>query len=288
MAQVKGIFRLTLSVPTIDSIGLFYRDIVGIPVLTHSDARWDFQCRASGHCDFSLVSQPGKAGIASIAFRVEYEKDLSNLVSAAAEAGATVLSEPSPSGDFPGELVAKVLDSDGNCIELVHRESYFSQGVAKTPSFGPECIGHVVLWTPQIDAMERLYGGLGLHVTDRTAMGMSFLRCNADHHSFALVRSKGKVGLQHVAFDVGSIDTVMREKGRLSALGIECIWGVGRHGPGNNIFAYYTDPAGHVFEFYCDMEKVPGDTVAEPIFWGPEHKGDIWGVAGAAPACFRP
>jgi hypothetical protein len=82
----------------------------------------------------------------------------------------------------------------------------------------------------------------------------------------------------------------MREKGRLAAGGIECLWGPGRHGPGNNVFSYYRDPTGNMIEFYGEMEKFPDDAVhapAEPVFWGAEHRGDIWGVAGPAPAEFR-
>ena len=51
--------------------------------------------------------------------------------------------------------------------------------------------------------------------------------------------------LQHIAFDVGSLDNVMRNFARLRGLEVECAWGVGRHGPGNNVFSYYTDPAGN-------------------------------------------
>jgi catechol-2,3-dioxygenase len=97
----------------------------------------------------------------------------------------------------------------------------------------------------------------------------------------------GKTGLQHVAFDVGSIDEVMRELGRLRSEGVDCVWGVGRHGPGNNVFSYYTDPAGNVIEYYGEMEKVQPNEKVTPKFWDSLHTGDLWGVAGAPPEIMR-
>tara|TARA_R110002110_G_scaffold269682_2_gene485335 strand:+ start:5705 stop:6586 length:882 start_codon:yes stop_codon:yes gene_type:complete len=289
MTQVTGIHRLTLAVPELEPVGVYYREVVGLRVLAEGEARWDLQCRASRHCDFSLVARQGAPAISSIALSVGSQKELPNLISAAVNAGGEVLREPAPSSDYPGEFSAAVVDPDGNHIELIYLEPTSNECADDVLTSGPQRIGHVVLWTPQIELMETFFGQLGLHVTDRTAMGMSFLRCNTDHHSVAVVRSKGQTGLQHVAFDVGSIDDVMREKGRVSSVGVECVWGVGRHGPGNNVFSYYQDPAGNIFEFYGDMEKfTDNEEVGEPVFWGPEHRGDLWGVAGPAPQSFRP
>jgi catechol 2,3-dioxygenase-like lactoylglutathione lyase family enzyme len=177
-----------------------------------------------------------------------------------------------------------MLDPDGNVIELVWR--------------GPEAsgelngdgwlrkLGHVVLWTPNPAPMEEFYNWLGFQVSDRTVRGMSFLRCNADHHTLALVKGN-RSGLQHIAFDGESIDNVMRTFGRLKAAGVPCIWGPGKHGPGGNIFTYYKDPAGTVIELYADLEQVPdSDDPVEVKFWGAEHKGDVWGSAGPVPPEF--
>jgi hypothetical protein len=113
------------------------------------------------------------------------------------------------------------------------------------------------------------------------------MRCNTDHHSVAFVDSDGRTGLQHIAFDVGTLDGVMRQKGRLAEAGVECIWGLGRHGPGNNLFTYYLDPAKNCIEFYGELEQIPDASIPpEPRFWGPEHKGDQWGLAGPPPSSF--
>jgi catechol 2,3-dioxygenase-like lactoylglutathione lyase family enzyme len=268
MKLVNGLQRLTLSVPDVKKVGEWYRDVWGMRLVQASEDRWDLTCRDATHVS---VVRGSLVGMASLAFQVD---DPAAVLAAAERAGARVLG----SNAFT--------DLDGNRIELVAGEEKAS--VTDERDYGPRKLGHVVLWTPRIEAMEKFYAAIGLRVTDRTAMGMSFLRCNADHHSLALVRHKEKTGLQHAAFDVGMIDAVMRENGRLKAAGVECLWGVGRHGPGNNVFSYYRDPAGNIVEFYGDLQQFTEDaSEGEPVYWGPEHRGDIWGVAGPAPMEFR-
>lgn len=294
-AKISGLHRLSLGVAQaqIAGVGAFYRDVWGMRLVSQDDNRVLLQSRASGYTDLCIEASEQSSGIRSLGLCVAHEQDLAPLLSAAEKLGGRVLRAPSASADFHGEFGASLSDPDGNRIELAVHDA----PAPKVPAcvaglgrhvIGPLRIGHVVLWTPQIAAMEAFYAQLGLRVSDRTAMGMSFLRCNSDHHSLALAKHVSKTGLQHVAFDVQSIDAVMYEKGRLNAAGFECLWGPGRHGPGHNVFTYYHDPAGNVIEFYGDMEQLSGsDLPPEPVYWGPEHRGDIWGIAGPAPLVFR-
>lgn len=281
--RVSGLHRVALRVPSVKPVGEFYRDVWGMRVLDSAEDRWNLQCRDAAHCDLAVL-RGATAGLASLALRVS---DPAAVLGAAARAGARILQQPSRSSSYPGETAAAFADLDGNRIELVTVQGE-KRSAAHELGFGPRKLGHVVLWTPRIEAMEKFYAAIGLRVTDRTAIGMSFLRCNADHHSLALARHGEKTGLQHVAFDVGTIDAVMREKGRLTAAGVQCLWGVGRHGPGNNVFSYYRDPAGTIIEFYGELQQFTDELPeGEPVYWGPEHRGDIWGVAGPAPLEFR-
>ena len=283
-ARVSGLHRLTLQMPDVRETGEFYRDVWGMRVAQQSDGRWLLQSRASAFADLCLEESVAPGGLVSLGLRVAREQDLAPLLAAAVAAGGRIIRPPSASPQFPGEFGASFDDLDGNRIEFVVHDG---QAAAPVSGIGPLRMGHIVLWTPRMDAMEAFYGQIGLHVSDRTAMGMSFLRCNSDHHSVAFARHATRTGLQHVAFEVDSIDAVMREKGRLAAAGVECLWGPGRHGPGNNVFSYYRDPAGNIIEFYGDMQQFSGDVPSEPVYWGAEHRGDIWGAAGPAPTAFR-
>jgi len=283
MAKVAGLHRVGLRVPDMGAACSFYEGVWHMHPSDAAVGERGFCSAGENHADLLLV-EGDIPGLDHVGFAVDSEKDLHALVAQVRSAGRTVLAAPEK-GVRPGDLaVASVADVDGNRVELIVP----AQPSGPRPDRSKRHLGHAVLWTPWIGEQEAFYALLGFQVSDRTHIGMSFLRCNTDHHSVALASSRSdRKGLQHIAFDVGSIDDLMREYGRLRSAGADCIWGVGRHGPGHNVFAYFRDPAGHVVEYYGDMEVTDGPEVSAVKFWGPEHKGDIWGVAGAPPLQFR-
>ena len=126
------------------------------------------------------------------------------------------------------------------------------------------------------DVVEKV---LGFRVSDRTK-GMVFVRCNESHHSTAFARA-GFSSLNHVAFEMEDLDAVMRGIGRLRDHGLAPSWGPGRHGPGDNAFAYFISPFGPVVEFSTAVEIVPEDYQAgNPEDWTwPENRIDQWGMS---------
>lgn len=120
---------------------------------------------------------------------------------------------------------------------------------------------------------------LNFTVSDRTK-GMVFVRCNDSHHSTAFARA-GFSSLNHIAFEMQDIDAVMRGVGRLRDHDYAPAWGPGRHGPGDNVFAYFIAPFGAVVEFSTAVEKVPEDyKVGAPEDWTwPENRIDQWGMS---------
>ncbi len=285
-ARVAGLHRIALTVPNLEGTRRFYRDAWHLLEAGFQKHFYAFRTQASGHDDFLLAEGP--RGIDHVAFAVASNEALRELSGRLASAGFKP-AEVERNRLFAGDQQAVATrDPDGRSIWLVLRDGGDAAALAPAKVSGPQRIGHVVFWTTVSAETERFYGLLGFQVTDRTNAGMSFLRCSNDHHTVALAKSaSGKAGIQHIAFDVGSLDEVMRNYGRLRTMGIECAWGVGRHGPGNNVFSYYADPAGNFVEYYGDMEKFPVGETVETKIWGPEHKGDVWGVAGIPPLAFR-
>jgi catechol 2,3-dioxygenase len=58
-------------------------------------------------------------------------------------------------------------------------------------------------------------------------------------------------------------------------------WGVGRHGPGDNVFAYFVDPSGIVIEYTAEVLQVDdGYRAKGPSEWvWPPGRTDQWGIA---------
>jgi len=120
---------------------------------------------------------------------------------------------------------------------------------------------------------------LGFAVSDRTRH-MTFVRCNRKHHCIAYAGSDS-ASLNHVAFELPSLEAVMRGIGRMRDAGFEPVWGPGRHGPGNNVFGYFIAPWGGVIEYTAEIAEV-GDNykVGGPEDWQwPPGRIDHWGIS---------
>src|SRR5204862_567469 len=105
----------------------------------------------------------------------------------------------------------------------------------------PTKISHVVLNSAHTDDQVPFFVDvLGFKVSDSSHM-MEFLRCSADHHSIAIFRNNGP-SLNHVAYELPNIDGLMRGAGRVKQNGFDIEWGIGRHGPGSNVFSYFIEP----------------------------------------------
>jgi len=289
--KVQTLNNIALAVPDLDRVEDFYRDRWGLaPVRGDGDAqRRYFRARTSAHHGLSLEQAPAGATrgeLVHVSFDVATRADLDAAFEQAVAAGGQVEREP---GDAVGpghEASAAVCDPDGNLVQLLYGASVTEES-HRARIVAPRKLGHLVLNTPQRAVLERFYGRLGLRVSDRTARGMSFMRCNRDHHTLALCDSE-RTGIQHIAFDVVDMDSIMTALGALTREGTPCVWGPGRHGPGKNIFTYYADPAGVFIEYYAELEQVEEEVDAplEAVFWGEEWKGDTWGYAGPPPPNF--
>ena len=144
----------------------------------------------------------------------------------------------------------------------------------------PLQVTHVVINVRDREACTRfLVEVLGFRLSDRTRF-MNFIRCDSVHHSIAYAQADIS-SLNHVAFEMRDLDAVMRGIGRLKDAGFPTVWGPGRHGPGNNVFAYFVTPFGAVVEYTSEVQRVGEDyKVGGPEDWKwPPNRVDHWGVS---------
>jgi len=144
----------------------------------------------------------------------------------------------------------------------------------------PLQVTHVVLNARDREACTRFaVEVLGFRLSDRTGF-MNFVRCDSVHHAVAYAQSNNS-WLNHIAFEMIDIDAVMRGIGRLKDAGIETFWGPGRHGPGNNVFAYFVAPFGAAVEYTSEVQRIGNRyKVGTPGDWKwPPNRNDHWGVS---------
>ena len=125
---------------------------------------------------------------------------------------------------------------------------------ADTPD-RPRKLSHVNINAGDSEATFRCYrDALGFTLTDTTAR-LRFLSCNSDHHSMVLGFAGGAT-LNHIAFEMPDLESVMRGAGRMRDDGRAIEWGPGRHGPGNNVFCYFLGPEDVPLEYTAEMQQV--------------------------------
>ena len=147
--------------------------------------------------------------------------------------------------------------------------------------FRMQKLGHVVLNVTNLERSLKFYTEvLGFRISDiypetMVPGGMAFLRCNADHHCLALVGSakaaSQRTEMHHAAFEVASLDEVLRAREHLKHLGVPIVVD-GRRRAGCQIAVEFLDPDGHHLEIYWGVDLVGSDGHVRPPSEWREHK----------------
>lgn len=115
------------------------------------------------------------------------------------------------------------------------------------------------------DALSWMYGG------------------NRQHHILGLVKGDS-AGLHHVSFEFVEFNMYCRLGDILDRFDRQMMWGPGRHRPGDNTYAYYTDPSGMMIECSGPMSHIADDEHFEPnVITNLERPGNVrdmnvWGT----------
>ena len=283
--RVTGLRSAEFAVPDLAAAQRFYEDCWGLE--TVADTAGAVFLRGTGAEHHILVLRPGaERRLLRVNLAADDKGAVDALHDRAAGLGASV--------DPPAEI-AEPGGGYGFIFRDLHdREYMVSAGLAEHEAQPPTIdrpvkLSHVVQNSPQRQAQSAQFIDLlGFKLSDRTGY-MDFVRCSSDHHAIA-VTTIDTPTLNHCAFEVPNHDALMRASGRMKRTGYPVEWGVGRHGPGNNIFAYFIDPTGYVIEYTAEVEQVDDSyRTGMPEDWErpPEFHGDSWGFAAPASERFR-
>ncbi len=134
-------------------------------------------------------------------------------------------------------------------------------------------LGHVVIQVSDLERSLTFYTQvLGFKVSDiypeeMMPGGMIFLRCVTDHHCIALVgAAQGQaknLELHHIAFEVSTLDEVIRARDHLRAHNVPIDF-EGRRRAGCQIAVEFLDPDNHHLEIYWGVDQVGSDGRVRP------------------------
>lgn len=148
-----------------------------------------------------------------------------------------------------------IVDPDGNVLVFGHApEDPPRKGIR-----GP--LQHVTYATQDIERFEKFYTNqLGFAVSDRVVredgkVMTVFMRSNHEHHTVG-VFFQHRTGVDHHSYEAGEWGVMKDWCDRFGERHIKVEWGPGRHGPGNNLFAFITDPDGNWIEISGELEII--------------------------------
>jgi len=168
-----------------------------------------------------------------------------------------------------------VIDIEG--IQSPEMQALKNQETPENMPFNITKIGHVVLRCTDMEKSVKFYTEvLGFRVSDVYPDSMIdgkmvFMRCNNDHHGVALVggapHKSENIELHHMAFEVNSLDEVLRARDHLNQHNIEILF-EGRRRAGVQIAVEFLDPDGHWLEIFWGLDQVgPNETARPPEQW---------------------
>jgi catechol 2,3-dioxygenase-like lactoylglutathione lyase family enzyme len=277
VARLRALRSVTLATPRLAEAADFYREAWGLHPVEHDvDAVW---LRGTGDQHHVLgLRLADRPGLVDISFAVADRREVDDAARALEGLGIPLVVEPTAGKGPGGGYGLRFADPEGRLIEI----SAGTEAVAPLDRTGAAPIGvtHVVLNTVDIDAAADFYVSvLGLRVSDWSEHQMVFLRCNSYHHCIAFNQGAW-ASVHHVAYELPSLDGFMRAIGRLRHHGVVPAWGPGRHGPGDNTFAYVEDPSGMVCEYTSEVQQIDEATWLPRVWRRTPELSDLWGTAG--------
>ena len=272
---ITGLRGVDLGVPDAAAHARFYTAVWRLSVAAERNG--SVYLRGTGGYHHILALHPReKPGLLCINLAAAGKEAVDALHARVTAAGAPQCDAPGPLTEPGGGYGFAFLDPEGRTVRVIAGDARHAD--ARSLPDRPQKITHLVLNTPrQEDTAAFWVEALGFEVSDRSLL--TFIRCDSDHHNIAFHPGDAST-LHHIAFEMDGIDSVMRGAGRRRDAGHPIEWGLGRHGPGNNVFAYFIGPDDFVIEYTAEVEKVDASyRVREPKDWVyPPGHSDLWGA----------
>lgn len=282
MTRVTEIRFVGYGVEDFEAERRFYAEDWGlIEVQASDDLAW---FKTHGHDEHHVVRlhKSDKNHVEVIALAADTRDDVDALAARVSEAGCSIVHEPRDLTAPGGGYGFRFFSPDGLPFEVsagVDRGS--SRDMARWEGM-PVKISHIVLHSPDHHAAVRFFTDvLGFRVSDWLGDFMCFLRCNSAHHRLAVL--PGPPCLNHVAYDMLTVDDMMCGASRLKQRGTELRWGPGRHTAGNNTFSYFTTPNGFAVEYTADLEEVDFENHQHRVHEPAPRVMDQWGIGVGGP-----
>ena len=279
-STVTGVRSIELGVRDLHQSAEFYTKVWALEEVSAAGDTMHFRATGGEH-HVLTIRERRQASLLGVHFAAADRGAVDQLCAKAKGYGVAIADDPAPLDASAGGGYGFRFETPDGLPMTISSDSAQHPDVVVDRS-RPTKISHVVLNSARTDDQVPFFiDVLGFKLSDSTHM-MEFLRCSADHHSIAIFRNNGP-SLNHVAYELPNIDGLMRGAGRLKRSGFDVEWGVGRHGPGSNVFSYFIEPNGFVAEYTTELDQLDDATHVpqDASYWQKIMPNpDRWGLAG--------
>jgi catechol 2,3-dioxygenase-like lactoylglutathione lyase family enzyme len=275
---IGALRSVSLNVPDLAAATAFYTGTWHLDIVSRTEDAVYLRGTGCDHHLLALHLAHGEPQIRNVTLRARSVEALASVAHETARAGGRLLLGPAPLNEPSGGTGITIRDPDGRLIQIVYGDVMHSNATELKDR--PIRLAHVVLNSHAVEQTQHFFEtALGFRLSDRTRI-MAFLNCNRDHHSIALGDSDNDA-LNHIAFLMPDVDSVMRGAGRMKDAGYPIEWGPGRHGPGDNAFNYFVGPFGEVIEYTAEVQQIDETYLCRgPSEWNwPAGRVDQWGIS---------
>ncbi|MFC8381838.1 VOC family protein [Nocardia sp. NPDC057272] len=275
-----AVSHIGFAVPDVAAAAQFYGRVLGLVVhdeLPDGGLRLGW---GTGHHVLDLIE--GAKGLRHYGFEVRDDGGVDGIAERLAAAGHTVgLLDASYVDSAVGDCRA-ITTTDPHGTEVHFHGAVQRQGEnAADTGRRPIKYQHITLGTDSVEAMVAFFvDTVGFRISDQLEDGrFAWLRSDRDHHTLAVVDVGRGGDIDHYSYDLAEWEDFKAWCDRLTDENVEVTWGPGRHGPGNNLFVFFDDPAGNHIELSAEMEKFHDDRVTYvPRRWRPiPNTVNLWG-----------
>lgn len=230
---------------------------------------------------FNLCYIEGDERYDASAFAVPTLADLAQAEQELSELGFTVQRGDAAACDERRvDAFISFTDPNENRIELVYRPHVTGVRYFPARDAGITEFGHFGLHSRDIERDLAFWTEvMSARVSDRIGDG-ALLRIDEVHHKIALF-SSDTTGVQHVNFQVASIDDVMRSWYFLQEQNVPVVFGPGRHPTSTAIFIYFLGPDNRVYEYSSGVKRITDEIGYVPRHF--EMKPSSFCMWGAVP-----
>ncbi|HEY4458304.1 MAG TPA: VOC family protein [Pseudonocardiaceae bacterium] len=275
-----AVSHLGFAVPDLDKTARFYRRVLGLVVHSELPGGGLRLGWGGGHHVIDLVE--GEKGLRHYGFEVRDADGIDGIAARLAAEGHTVAELDASFVDDAVGTVRGITTVDPHGTEVHFHSTVQRQGeTAADTGRRPIKYQHITLGTDDVAGMVDFYVGVvGFRISDQLDDGrFAWLRSDRDHHTLAVVNVGRGGDIDHYSYDLAEWADFKAWCDRLTDEDVDVTWGPGRHGPGNNLFVFFDDPAGNHVELSAEMEKFHDDRVTYvPRRWQPiPNTVNLWG-----------